>query len=159
MPLPESFWWADASDGSSNLYLRYGSVASIKPDCTMKLKYWQKEFHAKAASIAQAKRFIERWLLARNTPRAHECARWRARYSRPAAAPQCKKADEISRLLREQIRPARGGLSSRIIKMDKLLPDDFESIADAGEPLQAFAPHADYSQIKHRRILVMPSVG
>ena len=67
MPLPESFRWADSADGSSNLYLRYGSVASIKPDGTMKLKYWQKEFHAKAASVAQAKRFSERWILARNT--------------------------------------------------------------------------------------------
>lgn len=43
--------------------------------------------------------------------------------------------------------------------MDNLLPDDFESIADVGEPLQAFAPHADYSRIRRRRMLVMPSVG
>ena len=159
MPLPESFRWANASDGSSNLYLRYGSVASIKPDGTMKLKYWQKEFHAKAASVEQAKRFIERWLLARNTPRARECAQWRARYSRAASAPQSKRADEASRFLSEQARPAAGVLSSRIIKMDKLLSDDFESIADVGEPLQAFAPRADYSRIRRRRILAMPSVG
>ena len=159
MPLPESYWWADASDGSSNLYLRYGSVASIKPDGTMKLKYWPKEFHAKAASVAQAKRFIERWLLARNSPRAQECARWRARYSRAAAAAQPKKADDAFCSLRKQARTPGSGLSSRIIKMDKLLSDDFESIADVGEPLQAFAPHADYSRIRRRRILVMPSVG
>lgn len=159
MPLPEPFRWADACDGSSNLYLRYGSVASIKPDGTMKLKYWQKEFHAKAASVAQAKRFIERWLLARNTPLAHECARLRARYSRAAAAPQLKKADDASRFLRQQARSPGSGHSSRVIKMDNLLPDDFESIADVGEPLQAFAPHAGYSRIGRRRILVMPSVG
>lgn len=46
-----------------------------------------------------------------------------------------------------------------IIKMDNVLPDDFESIADVGEPLQAFAPHADCSRIRRRRMLVMPSVG
>lgn len=80
MPLPDSFRWADASDGGSNLYLRYGSVASIKADGTMKLNYWQKEFHAKAASVAQAKRFIERWISAQTSPRAYECQQWRRRY-------------------------------------------------------------------------------
>jgi hypothetical protein len=80
--LPDSFRWADASDGSSNLYLRYGCVASIKPDGTMKLKYWQKEFQAKAASVAQAKRFVERWILAQSSPRAHECRQWRNRHFR-----------------------------------------------------------------------------
>lgn len=125
----------------------------------MKLKYWQKEFHAKAASVAQAKRFIERWLLARDTPRAYEWAQWRGRYSRAAAAPQSKKENEAYRVLRQQARPAGGGLSSRIIKLDNVLADDFESIADVGEPLQAFAPHADYSRIRRRRMLFMPSVG
>jgi len=81
MQLPESFRWADADDGSSNLYLRYGCVASIKPDGTMKLKYWQKEFHTKAASLSQAKRFIERWIVAQSSPGAHECRQWRRRYS------------------------------------------------------------------------------
>lgn len=82
MPLPESFRWADAADGGSNLYLRYGCVASIRPDGAMKLKYWQKEFHAKAASVSQAKRFIERWILAQSSPGAHECRQWRRRHFR-----------------------------------------------------------------------------
>lgn len=80
MPLPESFRWADAADGSSNLYLRYGCVASIKADGTMKLKYWQKEFHAESASVSQAKRFVERWILTQTSPRAHECQQWCRRY-------------------------------------------------------------------------------
>ena len=130
MPLPESFRWADSADGSSNLYLRYGSVASIKPDGTMKLKYWQKEFHAKAASVAQAKRFIERWILARDTARAYECVRWRARYSCAAAAPRSKKADEAYRFLKQRARLAGEGLSSRIIKVENVLPDDFHSSID-----------------------------
>lgn len=98
MQLPQSFRWADSADGSSNLYLRYGCVASIKPDGTMKLKYWQKEFHAKAASVAQAKRFIERWLLARNTTRAYECAQWRTRYCR-SARPLPKEGKTIDPIL------------------------------------------------------------
>jgi hypothetical protein len=159
MPLPESFRWADSTDGSSNLYLRYGSVASIKPDGTMKLKYWQKEFHAKAASGAQAKRFIERWILARNTARAYECVRWRARYSRATSPSKSTKLAGASHPLRQLSWPDGGGPSSRIIKVDKLLPDNFESIADVGEPLRRFAANADYSKIRSRRILVMPSVG
>ena len=159
MPLPESFRWADSADGSSNLYLRYGSVASITPDGTMKLKYWQKEFHAKAASVAQAKRFIERWILARHSARAYECVRWRTRYSRSTSPSKCTRLAGARHFLMQQCRREGEGHSSRIIKVDKLLPDDFESIADVGEPLQTFATNADHSQIGSRRNLVMPSVG
>ena len=105
MPLPESFRWVDAADGSSNLYLRYGCVASIKPDGTMKLKYWQKEFHAKAASVSQAKRFIERWIMAQTSPRAYECARWRARYFPLARPPNPKRREQLDFSLYAKLPP------------------------------------------------------
>ena len=159
MPLPNAYRWSDSADGSSHLYWNYGFVASVAADGATKIRLWDKrEIHAKAASVAQAKRFIERWLLAQRSERARECARLRAR-SRAASAPQLKKLDDTSHLLKQQARPADGSLSSEIIKVDRLLPEDFESIADVGEPLQAFAPHADYSRIRRRRMLVMPSVG
>lgn len=159
MPLPDAYRWSDSVDGSSHLYWNYGFVASVASDGATKIKLWDKrEIHAKAASVAQAKRFIERWLLAQRSERARECARLRAR-SRAASAPQSRKVDDASRFLERQACPANQTLSSKIIKVDKLLPDDFESIADAGEPLQAFAPHANYSRIRRRRMLVMPSVG
>lgn len=159
MPLPNAYRWSDSADGSSHLYWNYGFVASVAADGATKIRLWDKrEIHAKAASVAQAKRFIERWLLAQRSERARECARLRAR-SRAASAPQFKKLDDASHFLKQQARPAGGSLSSKIIKVDRLLPEDFESIADVGEPLHAFAPHADYSQIRRRRILVMPSVG
>lgn len=159
MPLPDAYRWSDSADGSSHLYWNYGFVASIAPDGATKIKLWDKrEIHASAASVAQAKRFIERWLLAQRSERARECARLRAR-SRAASAPQSRKVDDASRFLKQQARSPDGGLSSKISKVDRLLPDDFESIADVGEPLQAFAPHADYSRIRRRRMLVMPSVG
>lgn len=104
MPLPDSFRWADSADGSSNLYLRYGSIASIKPDGTMKLKYWQREFHAKAASVSQAKRFIERWLLAQGSARAYECMRWRARFSGRTATPKATTLNDATLFPREQTR-------------------------------------------------------
>ncbi|MCR6625343.1 MAG: hypothetical protein NVV67_03540 [Pseudoxanthomonas sp.] len=159
MPLPDAYRWSDSADGSSHLYWNYGFVASVASDGATKIKLWDKrEIHAKAASVAQAKRFIERWLLAQRSERARECARLRAR-SRASSATQPRKFDDASRFLKQQARPADGRLSSRIIKVDKLLPDDFESVADVREPLQAFAPHADNSRIRRRRMLVMPSVG
>lgn len=159
MPLPDAYRWSDSADGSSHLYWNYGFVASVASDGATKIKLWDKrEIHAKAASVAQAKRFIERWLLAQRSERAREGARLRA-CSRASSAPQSKRVDEASRFLKQQARPADGALSSKIIKVDKLLPDDFESIADVREPLQAFAPHADFSGIRRRRMLVTPSVG
>ena len=160
MPLPDAYRWSDSSDGGSHLYWNYGFVASITPDGWTTIKLWDKrKIHSKAASVAQAKRFIERWILAQHSERARECARWRARHARPATAPQSKKADDASRFLRQQARPEGGGVSSRVIKVGNVLPDDYHSIADVGEPLQAFMPHADYSRIRRRRILVMPNVS
>ncbi|WP_447939585.1 hypothetical protein [Pseudoxanthomonas mexicana] len=159
MPLPDAYRWSDSADGSSHLYWNYGFVASVASDGATKIKLWDKrEIHAKAASVAQAKRFIERWLLAQRSERARECARLRAR-SRAASAPQSRKVDDASRFLTQQARPVDGAFSSKIIKVNKLLPDDFESIADVGEPLQAFAPHADCARIRRRRTVVMPIVG
>jgi len=136
-------------------------MASVGRDGATKINLWDKrEIHAKAASVAQAKRFIERWLIAQRSERARECAWLRARArARAASAPGSRKVDDASHFLKQQARPTDEAPSSKLIKVDKLLPDDFESIADVREPLQAFAPHADYSRIRRRRMLVMPSVG
>lgn len=137
MALPQSYRWSDNADGGANLYQNYACVAAIKADGTTKLKWWQKEFHSKAASVAQAKRFIERWINARNSPRAYECARWRSRYAKAAAPPpvRCQgSALDYNKLLQ----PSPSGLSTRVTKVDTV-PDDFESIADVGQPLQRFA--------------------
>lgn len=159
MPLPPAYRWADDQEGGACLFWNYGFVASIKPDGTTKLKHWHKEFHSKAASVAQAKRFIERWLNARSSPRALECAQWRGRYAKVTAlkSPARRREDEF--IYRKLLGTNASASSSRLIKVDNLLPDDFESIADVGEPLEAFWPHADASKIRRRRMLVMPSVG
>ncbi|WBX92838.1 hypothetical protein [Pseudoxanthomonas mexicana] len=137
MALPQSYRWSDNADGGANLYQNYACVAAIKADGTTKLKWWQKEFHSKAASVAQAKRFIERWINARNSPRAYECARWRNRYAKAAAPPPARRqgsALDYNRLLQ----PTSSAISTRAIMVDAM-PDDFESIADVGQPLQRFA--------------------
>ena len=76
-----------------------------------------------------------------------------------SSPPKSTRLAGAPHFLMQQCRRESEGHSSRIIKVDKLLPDDFESIADVGEPLQAFAANADHSQIRSRRNLVMPSVG
>ena len=137
MALPRSYRWSDNADGGANLYQNYACVAAINADGTTKLKWWQKEFHSKAASVAQAKRFIERWINARNSPRAYECARWRNRYAKAAAPPPARRqgsALDYNRLLQ----PTSSAISTRAIMVDAM-PDDFESIADVGQPLQRFA--------------------
>lgn len=137
MALPNSYRWSDDADGGAHLYQNYGCVAVIKPDGTTRLKSWQKEFHAKAASVAQAKRFIERWINARSSPRAHDCARWRARYAKKAdptpSVRQMRATASHSRLLGS----SSASLSTRTIKID-YLPDDFEQIADVHQPLAPF---------------------
>lgn len=138
MALPQSYRWSDNADGGANLYQNYACVAAIKADGTTKLKWWQKEFHSKAASVAQAKRFIERWIRARNSSRAYECVQWRRRYAK-VAAPQ-PLARRQARLLEynKLLQPNSLELSYRVIKVDAV-PDDFESIADVGQSLQRFA--------------------
>ena len=155
MALPQSYRWSDNANGGANLYQNYACVAAIKADGTTKLKWWQKEFHSKAASVAQAKRFIERWINARNSPRAYECARWRSRYAKAATPPPARRqgsALDYNKLLQSN----SSALSTRLIKVDAM-PDDFEAIADVGQPLQRFAkspglnvtaeaPHAPLAQ-------------
>lgn len=102
----------------------------------MKLKYWQKEFHAKAASAAQAKRFIERWINARNSARAHECARWRNQYLRTTAKASIpgRVADDLL-FVRPTTPACKVGLSSRVIRMSSV-PEDLDEIWDVGRPLR-----------------------
>jgi hypothetical protein len=87
MALPDSCRWSENADGGANLYQNYACVADIRADATIKLRWGANEFHSKAASVAQAKRFVERGINARNSRRAYECVQWRRRYAK-AAAPQ-----------------------------------------------------------------------
>lgn len=137
MALPPSYRWSDNTDGGAHLYQNYACVAAIKVDGTTKLKWWQKEFHFKAASVAQAKRFVERWINARNTPRAYECAQWRRRYAKVAAPQSPARRQESALDYIKLLQPNCSALSSRVIKVDTV-PDDFESIADVGRSLQRF---------------------
>ena len=138
MALPQSYRWSDNADGGANLYQNYACVAAIKADGTTKLKWWQKEFHSKAASVAQAKRFVERWINARNSPRAYECSRWRRRHAKAAAALPPARRHESAFVYRKLLRSNAAASSSRVIKVDSL-PDTLESIADIGQPLERFA--------------------
>lgn len=139
MALPPSYRWSDNADGGAHLYQNYACVAAIEPDGTTKLKWWQKEFQSKAASVAQAKRFVERWINARNSLRAYECARWRARYSKSpgkrGTARQFRESTSLGGLLSQR---SGSPSSSRVIKID-VIPDDFESIANVGQSLHPFA--------------------
>ena len=85
MTLPASYRWTDDHDGGAHLYQNYGCVAVIQADGITKFKYRQKEFHSKAASVTQAKLFTGRWINARSTPRAMECAQWRSRFFNTAS--------------------------------------------------------------------------
>jgi hypothetical protein len=138
MALPQSYRWSDNADGGANLYQNYACVATIKADGTTKLKWWQKEFHSKAASVAQAKRFIERWINARNSPRAYECARWRSRYTKAAAPRKSGRRQESAFDYNRLLQSNSSALSTRVIKLDAM-PDDLETIADVGQSLQRFA--------------------
>lgn len=87
MALPDSCRWSENADGGANLYQNYACVADIRADATINLRWGANECHSKAASVAQAKRFVERGINARNSRRAYECVQWCRRYAK-AAAPQ-----------------------------------------------------------------------
>lgn len=144
MALPNSYRWSDDADGGAHLYQNYGCVAVIKPDGRTRLKSWQKEFHSKAANVAQAKRFIERWINARSSPRARDCARVRyAKKSDPM--PSIRQMRAITSHL-TLFGSSNACLSSRTIKIDYLL-DDFEQIADVHQSLAPFMRR----QVVHRQ--------
>lgn len=137
MALPDSCRWSENADGGANLYQNYACVADIRANATIKLRWGANECHSKAASVAQAKRFVERGINARNSPRAYECARWRSRFAKAAAPPPARRqgrALDYNRLLQ----PTSSAISTRVIKVDTV-PDDFESIADAGQSLEPFS--------------------
>jgi len=138
MTLPAPYRWADDSEGSARLYRNYGCVASVRPDGTTRFKYWQREFNAKAASVQQAKRFIERWINARNSLRAYECEQWRNRHfrARPPQATLKHAKDKLPRSTAPTEGP-KSVVSSRVIKLAGL-PLDLESISDIGQPLRLF---------------------
>lgn len=60
--LPPAYRWADTDTGSV-LYLRYGAVATVAADGRVKL-LGARPIESQAASRAQGKRFVERWIAA-----------------------------------------------------------------------------------------------
>lgn len=64
--LPDSYRWAD-SDTGAVLFLRYGAVASVAVDGRVTL-LGGKRIEGQAASLAQGKRFVERWIAANGAP-------------------------------------------------------------------------------------------
>ncbi|WP_202844814.1 hypothetical protein [Luteimonas saliphila] len=69
--LPDSYRWAD-SDTGAVLFQRYGAVAKVTVDGRVTL-IGGKRIEGPAASLAQGKRFVERWIAANGAPlRARE---------------------------------------------------------------------------------------
>lgn len=56
-------WLEDG--GRAWLYFNYGWVATVEADGTTRLQGWGVQHEAKAASAAQGRRFVERWVKAR----------------------------------------------------------------------------------------------
>jgi hypothetical protein len=64
--LPPAFRWSDTDTGAV-LFLRYGAVARVSADGMVKL-IGGRPIESKAASLAQGKRFVERWIAANGAP-------------------------------------------------------------------------------------------
>lgn len=75
-PLPEGYWWSDAKDRSV-LYLRYGWAATVTLTETEVRARGGRRLKGRCGSIAQGKRFVERWVVGQiyGTYR-REMARW-----------------------------------------------------------------------------------
>lgn len=68
--LPASFYWLDFPDGS---YLRrnYACIATVKPRdgrWETVIKWGDACYYGRAGSLAQGKRWIERWVSVRGIP-------------------------------------------------------------------------------------------
>ena len=96
--LAPAYRWADSKD-DSRLFLRYGWVASVVREGAgfqVKMKDWKgKDIGGPCASLAQGKRFVERWVEGCSKPK---------RRKRPTVLP--RKPDLLSRLGRTPDRPS-----------------------------------------------------
>lgn len=75
-PLPGGYWWSDAKDRSV-LYRCYGWAATVTPTETEVRTLRGRRLTGRCGSIAQGKRFVERWVIGQTygTYR-REMARW-----------------------------------------------------------------------------------
>lgn len=60
--LPGGYWWSDAKDRSV-LYLCYGWAATVTPTATEVRTRRGSPLKGRCGSIAQGKRFVERWVI------------------------------------------------------------------------------------------------
>lgn len=71
MPLPAAYYWIDSEDGS---YLRWNAstVAYVEPEgwrWRTTINWGNRQHTAVAGSLAQGKRWIERWVTGKRGPR------------------------------------------------------------------------------------------
>ncbi|HVI59330.1 MAG TPA: hypothetical protein VM619_10755 [Luteimonas sp.] len=89
-PLPEGYWWSESEDGAT-LFLRYGWAATVTPSKVEVRCRDGRRLSGRCGSIAQGKRFVTRWLLAKLKPGG-----WRRAESRapllPPAPPSLDRA-------------------------------------------------------------------
>ncbi|KRG69120.1 hypothetical protein ABB29_11940 [Pseudoxanthomonas dokdonensis] len=65
MPLPAPCQWIDSDEGHSYLRWHYGTVGVAYADGRHWVQGWGVRHEGRAASHAQGKRFVERWIAAR----------------------------------------------------------------------------------------------
>jgi hypothetical protein len=63
--LPAPYTWHNDETGKNRLTFHYGWVATVESDGTTRVCGWGVEHQVKAASAAQGRRFVERWIKAR----------------------------------------------------------------------------------------------
>jgi hypothetical protein len=83
--LPPAFRWSDTEDWSV-LFLRYGAVAKVCADGTVTFSAGIPA-GARAASRAQGKRFVERWIAANGVPLTR--GEWAMRERLTGRGPRC----------------------------------------------------------------------
>lgn len=64
--LPPPCRWVECRDGGIALHWHYGCIASVRPDGMVTITWaWGVRLQGKAASLAQGRRYVERWVAAR----------------------------------------------------------------------------------------------
>lgn len=71
--LPNDCRWIDSDEGSF-LHHRFACIASVRADGSVLIR-WYAEVRGQAASRAQGKRHIERWIAVRGLPPGNEARR------------------------------------------------------------------------------------
>ena len=111
--MPAACHWIEFDD-CSRLYWNHGWIATVGADGAVRI-HWQVTIEARAASAAQGRRFVERWIAARRglPPGARALAtrqsmlRLALAHSRDGAAPQAVAPAARSWTTLPPVRPAR----------------------------------------------------